>query len=98
MSRLDRIQSTDTGVNLVQDRVARALETAPGSIQDGRLMKDVPLAAGTPSAVAHLLGRPPVGAIPVLASLKAKFAITDPTSTHITLESDTSGIYSFWVF
>lgn len=95
---LDKIRSPEPSVNMVQDRVEQALRATPGAIQSGRLLSALTMVSGTPQTIAHLLGRPPVGAFPVLASAAARYKVTAPTTDYITLEVDANGTYSFWVF
>lgn len=96
---LDRVH-TGGQLSLVQDRVDRALAPSPGAIGSGVLIEDVSLTGGTSKDIAHRLGRPPMGVIPVKMSNNGTWTVVDAAdpSSFITVTCSATGTFSFWVF
>ncbi len=77
-----------------QDAVNKATE-AP--ILEGVLLKSISLTAGTTS-VRHKLGRPAVGAFPVLQSVTGTVAVLGSTSEVLSIEASVAMTVNLWVF
>lgn len=78
-----------------QDARLDALEEVPPF---GVILKDVALLATTDKAVEHGLGRVPVAAVVVKASVATGYIYKSFTSTHVTVQATLATTVDLWVF
>ena len=84
-----------------QTSIDSATRGEASAISTGVLVESQAFSASTPVAISHSVGFTPRGVLPVLVESTSgfpQFRIVAKSSTSVTVEADTDGTASFWIF
>lgn len=84
------------------DLAVRRLDSRLSAVEEvpsfGKIIKDVALSAATDKAVEHGLGRTPVAAVVVKASVATGYIYKSFTASHVTVQATLATTVDLWVF